>query len=160
MRSSHSSTDVRDFSLIIVLKATLVFVRVSHSLPARRATPLIPPGKNKTPVFPAWSGGRVLITGGQPAAEQTVPLVEVRLVVCAGILSCKGKLDGRGGGITSIPSACFIPTQSTLESQTKGFGGLGWVWGWGVGGGCSANPIPAGQQAVWPVAPAWAVSPP
>lgn len=128
------------------------------NLPAHSVTPLIPLENYKTPVFPAVSGGRVLIPGAQPAAEQTVALVEVRLVVCGGILSYKGKLEGRGGGITSIPSARFIPTQSTLESQTKGFGGVGGVgMGWG---GCSANPIPAGQQAVWPVAPAWAVSPP
>lgn len=103
------------------------------NLPAHSVTPLIPLEDYNTPVFPAVSGGRVLITGAQPAAEQTVALVEVRLVVCTGILSCKGKLEGRGGGITSIPSACFIPTQSTLESQTKGFGGLeAWWWDGGV----------------------------
>lgn len=56
--------------------------------------------------------------------------------------SAEGSSPGRGSwtgeerGITSIPSACFIPTQMTLESQTKASGGgvavVVGVVGWGA----------------------------
>lgn len=45
------------------------------------------------------------------------------------------------------PSPCFTPSNSTLQIQTKAQGL------WASGPWRAANPIPAGQQSVWPVAP-------
>lgn len=52
------------------------------------------------------------------------------------------------GGITSIPSPRLAPTELTLQIQTKAQG-LRASGPWQA-----ANPIPAGQQSVWLVAPA------
>lgn len=51
-------------------------------------------------------------------------------------------------GITSILSPRFTLTKSTLQIQTKAQGR------WASGPWQPANPIPAGQQSVWLVAPA------
>lgn len=51
-------------------------------------------------------------------------------------------------GISSIRSPRFTPTVQTLQTQTK-------AQGWRASGPWqAANPIPAGQQSVWLVAPA------
>lgn len=51
-------------------------------------------------------------------------------------------------GITSILSTRFTPTEPTLQIQTKAQGQRA------SGPWQAANPIPAGQQSVWLVAPA------
>lgn len=51
-------------------------------------------------------------------------------------------------GISSIRSPRFTPTVQTLQTQTKAQGRRA------SGPWQAANPIPAGQQSVWLVAPA------